>query len=216
MSNHTPGPARRSRAITVIAVMLAALTLPGAPALAGSPGPHSSPAAVPIAAPAAAVAATWRKLNITMQAQQLSNWCWAASGNTVAAFYGYSYSQNQFCNLAFNRSMNSSCPNNQATLGNDQTAFAAIGIDPGYYYNGYLSYNTVVNEIEALRPIITRIQWQSGGGHMMVIYGYDKSQSWVYWGNPWASSSRYNWGTWSYYVNNSSFFWTHSLYQIGA
>ena len=102
------------------------------------------------------------------------------------------------------------------TLGDDQTAFNAMGINPGYYYNGYLSYATVVTEVDAIRPIITRIQWQSGGGHMMVIYGYDKSQNWVYWGNPWPSSARYNWGTWSYYVSNNSFFWTHSLYRIGA
>jgi hypothetical protein len=207
-----PGGAAR-RAIILSGTLLAALALP-APAHA-APAAHQAPGAQ--VAPAAVTASyTWHKLSITMQAQQFSNWCWAASGNTVADYYGYAYSQNQFCNLAFRRSINSSCPNNQATLGDDQTAFNAMGINPGYYYNGYLSYATVVTEVDAIRPIITRIQWQSGGGHMMVIYGYDKSQNWVYWGNPWPSSARYNWGTWSYYVSNNSFFWTHSLYRIGA
>ncbi|NRQ35644.1 hypothetical protein HII36_27975 [Nonomuraea sp. NN258] len=159
---------------------------------------------------------TWYRLNFTQQAQQYSNWCWAATGNSVAAYYGYSYSQNQFCNLAFNRAMNSGCPNNQATLGNDQTAFSKIGINPGVYVYNYLSYAAIVREIDAERPIMTRIQWTSGGGHMEVIYGYDKSQSWVYWSNPWPSSTRYNWSTYNWYVSNGSFFWTHSLNNIGA
>ncbi|WP_412542111.1 papain-like cysteine protease family protein [Longispora sp. K20-0274] len=186
------------------------------PSAASASTSGSSPSAASgqsVSAPAGLLAA--KRLNITMQAQQYSNWCWAASGNTVAAYYGYNYSQNQFCNLAFNRSMNSSCPNNQASLANDQTAFYAIGISTGRYVSGYLYYSTVQTEINANRPVMTRIEWQSGGGHMMDIYGYDTANSWVYWGNPWGSSTRYNWGTHSYYVNNNSFFWTHSLYQIG-
>ncbi|MFC8084892.1 papain-like cysteine protease family protein [Streptomyces sp. NPDC057340] len=159
---------------------------------------------------------TWRRLNISMQAQQLSNWCWAASGDTVAEYYGYDYSQNQFCNLAFGRAVNSSCPNWQATLGNDQQAFDRMGINPGRYVNGYLNYDTITREIDADRPVMSRIQWQSGGGHMLTVYGYDVSKNWVYWGDPWPSSNRYNWATYSYYVNNGSFFWTHSLYGIGA
>ncbi|MFF4771993.1 papain-like cysteine protease family protein [Microtetraspora fusca] len=159
---------------------------------------------------------TWRRLDFTQQAQQYSNWCWAATGNSVAAWYGYDLSQNQFCNLAFNRAADSACPNNQATLANDQNAFRKIGISPGNYVSGYLTYAAIVREIDADRPIMARIQWTSGGGHMEVLYGYDKSQSLVYWSNPWPSSTRYNWTTYDYYVSNGSFFWTHSLDYIGA
>ncbi|MFJ1709013.1 papain-like cysteine protease family protein [Kitasatospora sp. NPDC088346] len=160
--------------------------------------------------------ATWRRLDITMQQQQQSNWCWAGSGNTVAAYFGHNYSQNQFCNAAFNRSINSSCPNNQATLGNVQTALNWIGINPGSYVTGYLRYSAVQSEIDADRPVETRIQWSSGGGHMQLIYGYDTANNWVYWGDPWPSSARYNWADYWYYVSNGSFSWTHSLYRIGA
>lgn len=161
-------------------------------------------------------AAAAAKLNITMQAQQKSNWCWAASGNTVAAYMGKSYSQNQFCNLAFSRSMNASCPNNQATLANDQTAFRQIGINPGNYVYAHLYYSAIVREVDARRPVLARIQWTGGGGHMQVLYGYDQSSSMVYWGDPWPSSNRYNWASYNYYVSNNSFFWTHSLDYIGA
>ncbi|WP_441250478.1 papain-like cysteine protease family protein [Kitasatospora sp. McL0602] len=164
----------------------------------------------------ASAAATWRKLNITMQAQQQDEWCWAGSGNTIATYYGYTYSQNQFCNAAFGRAINSTCPNSQAALDDVQNALRWIGINPGSYVNGYLRYTTVQSEIDANRPVETRIQWSSGGGHMEVLYGYDVSNNWVYWGDPWPSDNRYNWADYWYYVSNNSFSWTHSLYRIGA
>jgi hypothetical protein len=157
-----------------------------------------------------------RQLNITMQEQQKSNWCWAASGNTIATFYGWNYSQNQFCNAAFGRAQGYDCPNSQATLGDVQNAFSSMGINPGRYVNGYLYYSTVQNEINSGRPVETRIGWTSGGGHMNVLYGYDTSRHWLYWGDPWPSNYRYNWGDFDWYVSNSSFDWTHSLYRIGA
>ncbi|MYT19753.1 hypothetical protein GTW69_05515 [Streptomyces sp. SID7760] len=157
-----------------------------------------------------------KRLNITMQAQAKTNWCWAASGNTIATWFGRNYTQNQFCNAAFNRQQGYECPNNQATLGNVQTALNWAGINSGSYVTGWLRYTTVQSEIDANRPVETRIQWSNGGGHMHVVYGYDTSQSWVYWGDPWPSSDRYNWASHAWYVDNSTFSWTHSLYRIGA
>ncbi|MDE9364344.1 papain-like cysteine protease family protein [Luteipulveratus sp. YIM 133132] len=170
-------------------------------------------AAVGTAAPAHAAS---RTLNIYGQAQQQSNWCWAATGNTIAGWFGASVSQNTFCDLAFGYSTAYTCPNNQATLGNDQTAFRALGINPGYYVSYAVNYTTISTDIAAGRPLNTRIQWSSGGGHMMAIYGYDSAYSQISWYNPWPSDSRYNYGSYSYYRSNGSFTWTHSLYGIGA
>ncbi|UGY90741.1 papain-like cysteine protease family protein [Streptomyces gobiensis] len=178
--------------------------------------------AVPAASSTAAAASddpqalAWKRLGISMQAQEKSNWCWGAAGNTIADYYGKKYSQNQFCNAAFNRRQGTTCPNNQATLGHVQTGLRWTGVNPGSYVSGWLRYGTVQSEINADRPIETRIGWKSGGGHMHVIYGYDTANSWVYWGDPWPSSNRYNWASHSWYVNNNSFAWTHSLYRIGA
>lgn len=194
------GPRRRALAVALAAA-----------ALAGFTGLATAPAS---AAPTAT--GTSRTLNITMQQQQKSNWCWAATGDTIAAYLGHSYTQNTFCDAAFGYSSGSTCPNNQAALNNVQNAFSSFGIRPGRYVTGYLLYSTVQTEINADRPIATRIQWSSGGGHMEVIYGYDTSDNWVYWGDPWPSDYRYNWADYGYYVSNSSFSWTHSLYQIGA
>ncbi|MEU0937678.1 MULTISPECIES: papain-like cysteine protease family protein [unclassified Embleya] len=209
---------RRTSALTlaVVALLSALLAVPSAASAstAGNSAPlASAPTSTEQAQPLALAA---KRLNITMQAQQKSNWCWAGSGNTIATWYGRNYSQNQFCNAAFGRSQSTECPNSQATLGNVQSGLRWAGINSGSYVTGWLQYSTVQTEINADRPIETRIQWSSGGGHMHVIYGYDTAQSWVYWGDPWPSSTRYNWASHNWYVNNNEFSWTHSLYRIGA
>ncbi|MEV8313156.1 papain-like cysteine protease family protein [Streptomyces sp. NPDC059900] len=207
----------RRRRLSALALVAAALvTAPAATATAAA-APDSSPSVsvrgTEADAPSLLAA---KRLNITMQAQQKTNWCWAAAGNTIAAFYGRNYSQNQFCNAAFGRSQSSECPNSQATLGDVQNGLDWAGINPGSYVSGWLRYPTVQAEINAGRPVETRIQWSNGGGHMHVLYGYDDASSWVYWGDPWPSSDRYNWASHSWYVNNNTFSWTHSLYRIGA
>ncbi|GAA3910381.1 papain-like cysteine protease family protein [Streptomyces gulbargensis] len=211
----------RRRRLSLVAPAAAAAALFLVPtATPATAAPQATVAAAPVTAAApdgedvSAFAA--KRLNITMQAQQKTNWCWAAGGNTIAAWFGRSYSQNQFCNAAFNRQQGYDCPNWQATLGNVQTGLRWAGINPGSYVDGWLRYSTVQSEINAGRPVETRIQWASGGGHMHVVYGYDDTDSWVYWGDPWPSSDRYNWASHAWYVNNGSFSWTHSLYRIGA
>ncbi|MGW5290759.1 papain-like cysteine protease family protein [Streptomyces bacillaris] len=201
----------RPRRLSFTALLAAALlAVPAATATA------TATAAEPAAQDGGVAIAAAQRLDITMQAQQKSNWCWAAGGNTIAAWFGRNYSQNQFCNASFNRNQSTECPNSQATLGNVQTGLSWTGVRPGSYVTGWLRYATVQSEINARRPIETRIQWSSGGGHMHVIYGYDDANSWVYWGDPWPSSDRYNWASHSWYVNNNQFSWTHSLYRIGA
>ncbi|WP_447036706.1 papain-like cysteine protease family protein [Streptomyces sp. DSM 118878] len=220
---HSRSSSGRRRGLSALAVVAAALfTAPTATATA-APAPVTSVSSVAPAADQArgttaadSSALATKRLNITMQAQQKTNWCWAAGGNTIATYMGRGYSQNQFCNAAFGRGQNTECPNNQATLGNVQTGLRWAGISPGSYVTGWLRYPTVQAEINAGRPMETRIQWSNGGGHMHVLYGYDDANSWVYWGDPWPSSDRYNWASHAWYVDNDTFSWTHSLYRIGA
>ncbi|MFJ3338573.1 papain-like cysteine protease family protein [Streptomyces sp. NPDC086766] len=181
MSSTVPHPPRsrgRRRAVLASCLLATALSLTTA-----------------TTATAATTATGARQLNISMQAQQESNWCWAASGATIASWFGHDYSQNSFCDAAFGYSLNTSCPNSQATLADDRTAYDRMGLNPGSYIQGRLSYGGVQSEIDADRPVQTRIQWSSGGGHMEVLYGYDASSGWVYWGDPWPDDYRYNWAT---------------------
>ncbi|UZJ31884.1 papain-like cysteine protease family protein [Streptomyces endophytica] len=211
-------PLSRRRWLSAAALTTAVLTASSTATAAAAtpPARPSHPAATAATAAAPARPLTANQLDISMQAQEKTNWCWAGSGNTIASWYGRNYSQNQFCNAAFNRQQGTTCPNNQATLGNVQNAFDWMGINSGSYVTGWLRFSTVQSEINANRPVETRIQWSSGGGHMHVVYGYDTDNNWIYWGDPWPSNYRYNWGDFDNYVNGSSFSWTHSLYRIGA
>ncbi|SES12461.1 papain-like cysteine protease family protein [Actinokineospora terrae] len=164
-----------------------------------------------VSSPASAQAAA----AFTMQAQQQTNWCWAASGTSIAASHGVNVSQNNFCALAKNRSTGTQCPNDQADLAQVRNGFSRLGFSsPGSYVYNTISYSAVQSQLNAAQPIETRILWKSGGGHMHVLYGFDSAKSWVYWGDPWPDNYRYNWATYSYYVNNSSFSWTHTLTGI--
>lgn len=151
---------------------------------------------------------------ITMQAQQKDQWCWAGSGNTIADYHGVDLTQTRFCQLAHNEG-GQDCANLPGTLADPQRAFARLGFaSPGTYLNSRVSYAAIQAQTASNHPIETRIGWRSGGGHMHVIYGYDSSSDWVYWGDPWPANNRYNWSTYSYYSQNSSFTWTHTLTGI--
>ncbi|MEV7685748.1 papain-like cysteine protease family protein [Streptomyces bungoensis] len=211
---HPPRPGGRRGLALASCLLATALTLATASTTAAAAPPPAGTTAAVAAADSTSGGA--RQLDITMQAQQRSNWCWAASGATIAAWFGRDYSQNSFCDAAFGYSLDTSCPNSQATLADDQTAYDWMGLNPGSYIQGRIGYGSVQSEIDAGRPVQTRIQWSSGGGHMEVLYGYDTSQNWVYWGDPWPDDYRYNWATYGYYTSNADFSWTHTLYGIGA
>jgi hypothetical protein len=196
------GSSRRLRLAAASAVMIA-LSLASAGTAA--------------AAPAAAnpKAANNSQLNISMQEQQNDEWCWAASGNTIADFHGHGTDQNSFCDLATGRSTQVQCPNNPGELSWDQKAFRALGVTPGTE-SGAISFNTIVSEINAGRPMETGISWTQGGGHAEVIYGYDQGSQSIYYGDPWPDDNRLNMSSYSYYVRNGSFTWNDTLYRIGA
>ncbi|STD12698.1 Uncharacterised protein [Dermatophilus congolensis] len=155
------------------------------------------------------------QIPINPQAQEQSQWCWSATGTTIANYKGVSVSQNQFCNLAWNRNKDDQCPNTQATLENDQQAFQSLGINPGRL-SGPISYQEVQKEINADRPVLTRVLYRAGGGHMVAISGFRASDQSIEWYDPWPSKQRLNVGDYNFYVNNQDFSWTHTLSQIGG
>jgi hypothetical protein len=153
------------------------------------------------------------RTQITMQEQQRTQWCWAGSGNTIAAAHGVTVSQQQFCQLAHNET-GQDCANLPGTLADPQRAFARLGFtSPGRYLDRRISYAAVRQQAAANQPVETRVGYRSGGGHSHVLYGYDTGGDWVYWGDP-GPAKRYNWSTYGYYAQNTSFTWTHTLTGI--
>ncbi|VVJ15642.1 Uncharacterised protein [Amycolatopsis camponoti] len=163
-------------------------------------------------AAAPGVPSTYRN-RIMLQSQQKNQWCWAGSGATIAAFHGTAVSQTRFCQLAHGET-GKDCANLPGTLADPQRAFAKLGFaSPGRYLDRRIPYADIRTQTAASRPVETRVGYRSGGGHTHVLYGYDTSRDWVYWGDP-GPAKRYNWSTYGFYTHNSSFTWTHTLTGI--
>ncbi|WP_158887864.1 papain-like cysteine protease family protein [Amycolatopsis anabasis] len=158
-----------------------------------------------------------KKLSISQQVQVQNQWCWAASGLTIAHYLGKgtNLNQNAFCNLSRGYPQNGQCPNQAGYLSWVQRGYQAIGLSPGTV-GGALSFSAVQAEIDGNRPIETGIYWTAGGGHAQVIHGYDATTNMVYYGDPWPSSARYSSMTHSSYRSNGQFRWAEALYRIGA
>ncbi|MFD8500313.1 papain-like cysteine protease family protein [Amycolatopsis sp. NPDC059657] len=154
---------------------------------------------------------------ISQLVQEQNQWCWAASGLTIARSLGYgaSTSQNTFCAYSRGYQPGTPCPNQAGQLSWVQRGYQALGLRPGTVTQA-LSFTSVRTEIDAKRPIETGIYWTAGGGHAQVIYGYDSTTQQLYYGDPWPSSQRYSAMSYNSYVRNGQFQWAQSLYRIGA
>ncbi|GAA2741926.1 hypothetical protein GCM10010440_15060 [Kitasatospora cinereorecta] len=157
----------------------------------------------------------WTTLNISMQKQVQDQWCWDASGLTIATYWGRTgYTQYDFCRLAAQGTW-VDCNDKPATLDDMANGLARMGFrTSGTSLNRNASFAETTTEIAAGRPFAVRIGWRSGGGHMNVIYGYDSSSNMIAVGDPWPSTQTYTWWNYSTYTSNNSFQWTHSRIGI--
>ena len=116
---------------------------------------------------------TYLVLPFNMQAQTQSNWCWAATSTSVSHFYS-SLSPWTQCKVA-SKELNQQCcatpvpgPCNvpwyldrALTRTNN---FVSI-------QSGTVSWDTVKSQLETGLVVGTRIGWNGGGGHFMVLHG---------------------------------------------
>lgn len=156
--------------------------------------------------------AAQKVLGIGMQKQVRDQWCWDASGLTIANYWGYTkYNQYDFCRLAAQGNSGLDCNNRPATLGDMANGLANMGFrNSGRDLYRNASFSETQNEIANGRPFAVRIGWTSGGGHMNVVYGYDGNSNMIAVGDPWPSTQTYTWWDYSTYSGNNSFRWTHT------
>ncbi|MFB6807269.1 papain-like cysteine protease family protein [Streptomyces sp. NPDC056387] len=177
----------------------------GLPVCGSGPNPKPTPTPPPTTA---------KTIKIDMQKQVRTQWCWDASGVTIAKHWGRSVSQEQFCQLAAQGTW-VDCNNQPATLEDMANGLARLGLsNSGRSLYRNASFSESVTEIAAGRPFAVRIGWRTGGGHMNVIYGYDSATNMVAVGDPWQTTQTYTWWNHATYVNNNSFQWTHSRIGI--
>ncbi|MQS11144.1 hypothetical protein F7Q99_02290 [Streptomyces kaniharaensis] len=176
------------------------------PVCGSTPNPGPTPPTTPTTA---------QSLKITMLKQVKTQWCWDASGLTIANYWGKTgVSQEDFCRLASQGTW-VNCNNQPATLEDMANGLARIGLgNSGRSLSRNASFAESAAEITAGRPFGVRIGWRSGGGHMNVVYGYDPTTNMIAVGDPWPSTQTYTWWNYASYANNNSFQWTHSRIGI--
>jgi hypothetical protein len=157
-----------------------------------------------------------KQLQFTQLVQEQDEWCWDASGLSIAQYLGYGadVDQNTFCDDARGLAAGQQCPNQPGEFSDVQAAYSKLGLGQGQTA-GALDFSAVQGEIDANRPIETGIYWTAGGGHAQVIYGYDPTTQTLSYGDPWPDSNRYNEMAYTDYTSNSQFNWGESLYEIG-
>jgi hypothetical protein len=118
---------------------------------------------------------TTKQLSFTMQAQLASNWCWAATSNSVSHFY-WSLSTWTQCKIVNAELGRTDACNTPTPAGANIPWYLDKALDRTHNFVSIhaapATFAQIRAEIDAGRPMGARIGWNGGGGHFMVIYGY--------------------------------------------
>ncbi|MDQ1638875.1 MAG: hypothetical protein QOF62_2214 [Pyrinomonadaceae bacterium] len=115
-----------------------------------------------------------RQLAFNMQPQTQTNWCWAATSTSVSHFYWALSSWTQ-CLVANAELSLTNCCNSMVPTACNVPWFLDRALTRTQNFvsiSGPITFQQVRDEIDAGRPVGTRIGWSGGGGHFMAIYGY--------------------------------------------
>jgi hypothetical protein len=158
---------------------------------------------------------TWDRLSFQMQAQQQTNWCWAAVSTSVSHYYDASSTWTQ-CEVANGELGRTDCCAGGASTscnvyGTLDTSLSRVGhLD--HMASGAASFQSVDDEIDAGRPLGIRVAWSGGGAHFLAIIGYlEDTVNYVAVDDPIYGKSDLTFDTLktSYQGSGS---WTHSYY----
>lgn len=116
-----------------------------------------------------------KRIDFTMQQQLASNWCWAATSNSVSHYYWFlsRWTQCKIVNAELGRS-------DACTVPTPAGANVPWYLDKALtrtdnlvsVHGGQATFAQIRAEIDAGRPVGARIGWTGGGGHFVAIYGY--------------------------------------------
>lgn len=115
-----------------------------------------------------------KQLAYGMQPQSQSNWCWAAVGASTGNYYwpGANYQQCKVADTCQGKTTCCSAPGGCNQYGYlDQALTATRSFDR--MTGSSEPYPQVVGTIDADRPLGTRVAWNGGGAHFMMLTGYD-------------------------------------------
>lgn len=115
-------------------------------------------------------------LPFNMEAQLKTNWCWAATAKSVSRFYSRLTPWTQ-CKIA-SQELDKSCCDTPTPSDCNVPWYLdkALSRTQNFvsYKSGTATFNEIKEQLNQGLVIGTRIGWNGGGGHFMVIYGVSK------------------------------------------
>lgn len=117
-----------------------------------------------------------KTLDITVEKQVKSNWCWAAVGVSVAKYYQQTYNRTQ-CQLAGITLGNINCCGDfQSTESCNKPYYLdrtlKVNSNLLELISSNIPFSAIQTNIKSELPIGCRVGWTGGGGHFMVIKGW--------------------------------------------
>lgn len=137
-----------------------------------------------------------QQIDLPLVTQAHSEWCWAAASQAILAYRGVSSTQcgienwvgsiGYACTKApFNWNDPANSPNTIAGTTGISGILWSLGRHDSRYYSAPLSFGSVAAAIDRGDPVVMLWTWSGGGGHFIVVQGYDNRQNALYFMNPW-------------------------------
>lgn len=158
----------------------------------------------------------WARIEFTMQFQQQTQWCWAATSVSVSRYYTPWSGWTQ-CDMVNQEKGQTTCCQDGSTSACNQPhvldAPLARADVLNFMQGGTVAYDVVRDEIDAGRPVAWRIGWSGGGGHFAVIDGYQRfGAEWVAVDDPWYGASDVALSTLTGGTYQGTGTWTHTYF----
>lgn len=142
------------------------------------------------------VAPTWRRLDLTVQRQLETQWCWAAVSVSIDDFYRQPTAWTQCKMVCSEFGRDDCCVDGGSKDCNTpwylNKALERIGIFAGVEPVGNPISELPPNaadDIEDGKPVGLQISWDGGGGHVIILEGFRSDRAMVAVEDPWYGAS---------------------------
>lgn len=152
-------------------------------------------------------------LNLSMQPQKESEWCWAAVSASVAAFFSDTSPWTQ-CGIVCEMLAQSACCTDGSSSACNQPYYLdrALRLVKHYKsdFEGRPADSWLDSEISERNPVGVSINWTGGGGHFVAVDGFDTTKGTIdvrdpLFGNAWLAASSFP----STYQGGGTWAWTY-------
>ncbi|PKN79020.1 MAG: hypothetical protein CVU48_06555 [Candidatus Cloacimonetes bacterium HGW-Cloacimonetes-1] len=151
-------------------------------------------------------------LDVDQIQQEMTNWCWAATSQSVLRYYGFGFSQTQIAAYGtdgandWNWLYGSS--ENPTRRGIDMILYNFGGLQTLSFDRSF-SFAESESDINNSKPLFVRWGWNTGGGHFVVLKGLEDNNAYLM--DPWYGATI---NTYPWVLSGSGHTWTHSLQML--